>query len=111
MSQSGSEADEAIGVREAARIVGVHENTIRNWAQSGIIESTQIGGVKGYRRFSRLQVERLAQTLPEPPPADRTEAYQRGYADGWREATKAAQRVVAALPLSRETRSDELEGR
>jgi excisionase family DNA binding protein len=71
---------DSIGVGEAARIIGVHENTIRNWVKDGKLQSTQVGR---YNRFSRRQIERLALTLPEPPPIDR-----------WLEAYEHAQKVV-----------------
>lgn len=88
-----------IGVREAAHIVGVHENTIRNWVKAGVLESARQTPA-GYQKFSRTQVERLKLTLPEPPPADRTEAYKRGYDAGWRDAARAARTAIRGLPLS-----------
>ena len=90
--------DDSIGVREAAQIAGVHGNTIRNWAKAGILESTQTSGRRGYRKFSRSQVELVAATHPEPVPTDRIEAYWQGYRAGYHDALKAARGALADLP-------------
>jgi excisionase family DNA binding protein len=47
-----------IGIREAARRLGVHENTIRHWAERGLIQFTRLPG-SGFRRLSAMDVERL----------------------------------------------------
>jgi excisionase family DNA binding protein len=47
-----------IGIRQAARRLGVHENTIRHWAERGLIQFTRLP-VSGYRRVSAADVERL----------------------------------------------------
>jgi helix-turn-helix protein len=102
-------SSDVIGVREAARIVGVHENTIRNWAKAGLLDSAAMptNGERRFRRFSRIQVERLAQLeLPKPPPADHVEAYRHGYEAGWRDAVKAAREAISRVPLSREREGD-----
>lgn len=51
-----------IGVRAAAQLLGVHENTVRNWTSAGIIETAQIT-VAGYRKYSRADVEVLRARL------------------------------------------------
>jgi len=68
-------ADTPITVREAARRLGVHENTIRNWQRRGII-GRSIVLPSGIRRFSAEDIERMrsemwsqfapATELPEP---------------------------------------------
>ena len=47
-----------IGTCEAARILGVHRNTIRHWAQDGILRARVLP--TGARRFDPDEVERLS---------------------------------------------------
>src|ERR1700683_3501862 len=47
-----------LSVREAARRLGVHENTIRNWVANGILESARLPGAR-FHRFSEAEVERV----------------------------------------------------
>ena len=54
--------DEPITVREAARRLGVHENTIRNWQKAGII-GRSIVLPSGIRRFSREDIERMRREM------------------------------------------------
>jgi Helix-turn-helix domain len=51
---------EFLGVRETARRLGVHENTVRNWARSGILATARIPGSHSHR-FDARDVERLRQ--------------------------------------------------
>jgi excisionase family DNA binding protein len=46
-----------LGVREAARRLGVHENTLRRWEQTGLIRAVKLP--TGVRRFREEDVERL----------------------------------------------------
>jgi excisionase family DNA binding protein len=46
-----------LGVRAAARRLGVHENTLRRWEQSGLIHAVKLP--TGVRRFREEDVERL----------------------------------------------------
>jgi MerR family transcriptional regulator, copper efflux regulator len=48
--------DEYVKVAEAARILGVSQNTIRSWAEKGKIPSTR-NPVNGYRLFLRDDLE------------------------------------------------------
>jgi len=43
-----------IDIKEAARTIGVHENTIRNWINAGILPAVKIGP-----RFIRIKPEEL----------------------------------------------------
>ncbi|MCU1596353.1 MAG: hypothetical protein JWQ47_92, partial [Glaciihabitans sp.] len=52
--------DTYMNVRETARVLGVHENTVRNWAATGLLVSAQIPGSR-YLRFERAAVLRLQQ--------------------------------------------------
>jgi excisionase family DNA binding protein len=49
---------ELLNVRDTAQLLGVHENTIRNWEERGILRAVRLPG-SGYRRFSIQDVERL----------------------------------------------------
>ncbi len=49
-------------VKEAATRLGVHENTIRNWAERGILKAVRLPG-SGYRRMRAADVERVRQEL------------------------------------------------
>ena len=49
---------ELLNVRDTARMLGVHENTVRNWAERGILRAVHLPG-SGYRRFAAADVERL----------------------------------------------------
>ncbi len=49
---------ELLNVRDTARALGVHENTVRNWEERGILRAVRLPG-SGYRRFSIQDVERL----------------------------------------------------
>ena len=49
---------ELLNVRDTARILGVHENTVRKWEERGILRALHLPG-SGYRRFAAEDVERL----------------------------------------------------
>jgi excisionase family DNA binding protein len=53
-----------LNVREAARILGVHENTVRNWEARGLLRAVRLPG-SGYRRFAVEEVERLRAEMDE----------------------------------------------
>jgi len=53
--------EDLIGVRDAARLLGVHENTIRNWAKRGRLRAVLIPGTNR-RRFHRSEVLELAES-------------------------------------------------
>lgn len=55
-------ADHRLSVRETARRLGVHENTVRNWEEKGLIRAAKLPG-SGYRRFDPAEVERLHQEM------------------------------------------------
>ena len=59
-----------LSVRETARRLGVHENTVRNWQKRGLIRAVRLPG-SGYRRFSIEDVERMREEmLSQLAPAD-----------------------------------------
>ena len=47
-----------ISVRETAKRLGVHENTVRNWEAKGILRAVRLPG-SGFRRFDLEQVDRM----------------------------------------------------
>lgn len=49
---------ELLNVRDTARALGVHENTIRNWEARGLLRAVHLPG-SGFRRFAAADVERL----------------------------------------------------
>jgi len=49
---------EYLNVRETARLLQVHENTIRNWADKGVLKSAKLPGARSHR-FERSEVERV----------------------------------------------------
>lgn len=51
---------DTMSVRDAARRLGVHENTIRNWMGSGDLAFEPKPGPSGYRRPLTASVERMA---------------------------------------------------
>ncbi len=53
---------EMLNVRETARRLGVHENTIRNWEQRGLLRAMRLPG-SGYRRFGAEQVDQLREEM------------------------------------------------
>lgn len=49
---------EFVNVRETAALLGIHENTVRNWAKSGVLPDARLPGSK-FLRFRRSDAERL----------------------------------------------------
>jgi excisionase family DNA binding protein len=47
-----------LNVRETARRLGVHENTVRNWAKAGILPEARVPGSR-FHRFREADVNRL----------------------------------------------------
>ncbi|MCW3050225.1 MAG: MerR family transcriptional regulator [Solirubrobacterales bacterium] len=48
-------------VREAARVLGVHENTLRRWEQRGLIQAVRLPS--GVRRFRPEDIEHLRERM------------------------------------------------
>jgi excisionase family DNA binding protein len=50
--------EDLLNVRETARRLGVHENTVRNWARQGVLPEARVPGSR-FHRFRAADVERL----------------------------------------------------
>ena len=61
-SQGDSVPDE-VNVREAARLLGLHENTVRNMADDGRLPLKRKLPGSGFRRFSRADVLRMREEM------------------------------------------------
>lgn len=55
--QAGGRAQH-VTVREAARLIGVHENTLRKWEERGILRAVHLPG-SGFRRIPSSEIERI----------------------------------------------------
>ncbi len=56
--------DKRLSVRETARKLGVHENTVRNWESKGVLRAAKLPG-SGFRRFDASEVARLQSEMVE----------------------------------------------
>jgi excisionase family DNA binding protein len=66
-----------LGVRETAARLGVHENTVRQWQERGVLRAIKLPG-SGFRRFAVEDVDRMrAQMLGQMAPADPEEPRER----------------------------------
>lgn len=52
-----------LGVRATASRLGVHENTIRNWVLSGLLQVAQCKPDGTYTKFDEAEVERVLARL------------------------------------------------
>jgi hypothetical protein len=84
---------EPIGVREAARRLNVHENTVRNWKNRGILPS--VAGPAGYSRFDPEDVEELAEK-------------QKAYSSAKRPQRDSWLRIEALCNTLRESSTEEM---
>lgn len=49
-----------LNVRQTAEILGVHENTIRNWIKSGLLDESSFARLpSGVVRFNREKVQQM----------------------------------------------------
>ena len=53
--------DRMVGIAEAAKVVGVHPNTLRKWADEGLVPHMKLPS--GYRRFSVEEMEEFRRQL------------------------------------------------
>lgn len=102
------EKTEALTLKRAAELLGVHEQTLRSWERNGIIRMVRLPG-SGYRRVPVAEVTRLQHEMQTvktksavwiEQPDESPEAIKRG------EAMAAAIRAEQAQ-LEEETTFDE----
>ena len=55
-------------VTEAARMLGVHPDTLRQWHRKGIAHALMT--ITGHRRFTLEEIERLMPRATEPEPQE-----------------------------------------
>lgn len=60
MSSAGG-ADRLITLTEAAKRIGVHPNTLRSWADKGLIKPVRLP--TGVRRFEAGEIERIRREM------------------------------------------------
>lgn len=53
---------EFLNVREAAKELSVHENTIRNWESRGLLRGIRLPG-SNFRRFPRDEISRMREEM------------------------------------------------
>ncbi|HET8630747.1 MAG TPA: MerR family transcriptional regulator [Thermomicrobiales bacterium] len=54
-------------ISQAAARLGVHPNTLRAWADKGLVPHVKLPS--GYRRFTVAEIERVRQQMGLPPSA------------------------------------------
>ncbi len=58
-----SEEDRMLNIAEAAEVVGVHKNTLRSWADKGLVPHVKLPS--GYRRFRLSEMHKMAQEMEQ----------------------------------------------
>lgn len=56
-----AESDKLLTISEAARRIGVHPNTLRGWADKGLVKHVKLPS--GYRRFLASDIEQLREEM------------------------------------------------
>jgi excisionase family DNA binding protein len=97
---SGSSAEELLTLREAARRLDVHENTLRNWVKRGVLEPVKVPGTR-YRRFRADDIDRVVRqqdrSLAASPRVEAaTEFVDAAYLDTWA-ITRDAQALLPGV--------------
>jgi len=59
------ETEATLSLKEAAKRLGVHPNTLRNWEQRGLIRLVRLPGSR-YRRVPVAEVQRLLREMHRP---------------------------------------------
>ncbi len=57
------EEDRLLNIAEAARELGVHRNTLRTWADRGLVAHVRLPS--GYRRFRLSELRRVAREMEQ----------------------------------------------
>jgi excisionase family DNA binding protein len=53
-----NQPDSFLTIREVAKILNIHINTVRRWSDKGLIKSYRIGS-RGDRRYKREDIDRF----------------------------------------------------
>lgn len=61
---NGEHMSEMLTIREVARILHVHPNTLRRWSNNGRLKAYRIAA-RGDRRFKREEIARFLEELSE----------------------------------------------
>lgn len=62
LSQQGVTGVRLLSVRATADLLGVHENTVLNWEERGLLQAVRLPG-SGFRRFPADQLQALVEQL------------------------------------------------
>jgi len=62
--KSNSEIGQLLKVKEVARMLHIHENTVRRWSDKGVLKSYRIG-TRGDRRFIQNDIIHFVSRLNE----------------------------------------------
>ncbi len=60
-----AQQERLLTISQAAARLGVHQNTLRSWADKGLVAHVKLPS--GYRRFTSAEVERLRQAMGLEP--------------------------------------------
>ena len=55
--------DRMLNISEAAHILGIHKNTLRAWADRGMVPHVKLPS--GYRRFRLSEMRRMAREMEQ----------------------------------------------
>ncbi len=58
-----SDIQELLTIKEAAKLINVHPNTLRNWEKEGKIQAVRIGSRRD-RRYPKQLIWQLCQVTP-----------------------------------------------
>jgi len=51
------QSERLLNITEAARLLGVHANTLRGWADRGLVKAIRLPS--GHRRFTPAEIDRI----------------------------------------------------
>lgn len=55
------ERQKLIPITKAAQMIGVHPNTLRSWADRGLVDVVRLPS--GYRRFTQEEIDRIRREM------------------------------------------------
>jgi excisionase family DNA binding protein len=57
------EEDKMLNIAAAAEVLGVHKNTLRTWADNGLVPHVKLPS--GYRRFRLSEMKKMVQEMEQ----------------------------------------------